>query len=193
MAGPEHERVGGTLYLWIIDKIASLPGHTWRSIEPICSTRFSVPGARSKEGDEAFGPSTRVGRDAWPSVVMEVGYSETESQLEMDAYWWLTKSVGKTRFVITVKVNRNPFELKIDCYMMAPPDYFLRNPATLISRRVQNFRVDAAGNIDSDLFSTKLHIPYSCIFDEVDGNPGDIEFSLEEIREFALDRFHKLA
>jgi len=105
---------GGTCIWKFSIKIASLPGHTWRSIEPFCSTRCSPPGVRSKEEDEAFGPRTRVGRNAWPSVVIEVGYSETEPQLEMDANWWITKSGGQTKFVIT-KVNRNPFELKINC------------------------------------------------------------------------------
>ena len=108
--GAEHERVGGSFYQEIVQKITSIPGPTHRSIEPFCSTRVQVPGVRGKEGDESLGPVTRVGRDAWPSLVIEVGFSQGWNQLRRDAVWWLTNSGSRTRFIIIIKIGRSPFQ-----------------------------------------------------------------------------------
>jgi len=74
--------------------------------------------------------------------------------------------------------------------MMNPPRYFLRNAPALVYTHVQSF--DEVGNVFSELNSTKLVIPYRCIFDDVSGNPPDVEFSLQELRRFALYRFAML-
>jgi len=139
MVGAEHERVGGSFYQEIVQKIISIPGHTHRSIEQFCSTRFQVPGVRGKEGDESLGPVTRVGRDAWPSLVIEFGFSQGWNQLRRDAAWWLTNSGSRTRFIIIIKIGRNPFMMKMECWMMAPPFHTTRNSHPLIPRSVQDF------------------------------------------------------
>ncbi|KKZ68648.1 hypothetical protein EMCG_05734 [[Emmonsia] crescens] len=50
-------------------------------------------------------PATRSAK--WPSLVLEVGYSESASKLRNDASWWLTESQGDVRVVITLKIFRN--------------------------------------------------------------------------------------
>ncbi|OAX82287.1 hypothetical protein ACJ72_03368 [Emergomyces africanus] len=50
-------------------------------------------------------PATRSAK--WPSLVLEVGYSESASKLRNDASWWLTESEGDVRVVITLKIFRN--------------------------------------------------------------------------------------
>ncbi|KAK2774029.1 hypothetical protein FQN52_004600 [Onygenales sp. PD_12] len=47
-------------------------------------------------------PHTRSAK--WPSLVLEVGYSESASKLRNDASWWLTESRGDVRVVITVEI-----------------------------------------------------------------------------------------
>jgi len=59
--GLEYARVGISLYMEIIEKIASIPGHGRRSVEPFGVILLQAPGVRSNEGDEGFGPNTRVG------------------------------------------------------------------------------------------------------------------------------------
>ena len=56
--------------------------------------------------------------EAWPSVMMEVGYSEGIDFLRLDAEWWLVHSQGQTRFVIIGKFERDPFALCFECWMM---------------------------------------------------------------------------
>ena len=48
------------------------------------TTRFNVPGRRSKKADEGIKPSTR-GKIAWPSVGVAIGYAETLAALRGDA------------------------------------------------------------------------------------------------------------
>ncbi|KAK2742426.1 hypothetical protein FQN55_007864 [Onygenales sp. PD_40] len=49
-------------------------------------------------------PHTRSAK--WPSLVLEVGYSESASKLRSDASWWLTESRGDVRVVITMEIFR---------------------------------------------------------------------------------------
>ncbi|KAG0129273.1 hypothetical protein HOY82DRAFT_471572, partial [Tuber indicum] len=100
MPGPEHEKVVISLYSEIVSRIASLPGHSDESVVGVGATRFNVPGVRSKEGDQGLHPATRRARDAWPSLMIEVGYSAGLDLLHWDARWWLINSQAKTRFVI---------------------------------------------------------------------------------------------
>ena len=104
--GSEHARVDISLYIEIIEKIASISGHGRRSVEPFSATLLQVPGVRNKEGDEGFGQNTRVGRSVWPSVTMEFGYSGGENFLHLDSQWWLINSTGRTRFVILISVTK---------------------------------------------------------------------------------------
>ena len=50
----------------------SLPGHDRYSVRIMSATRYTVPGVRSKEGDQTLKPATRNGLLDWPSLVMEV-------------------------------------------------------------------------------------------------------------------------
>ncbi|KLJ05799.1 hypothetical protein EMPG_10772 [Blastomyces silverae] len=64
---------------------------------------------RIKTPDTSYRPRLRPAtRSAeWPSLVLEVGYSESASKLRKDASWWLTESQGGVRVVITLKLFRN--------------------------------------------------------------------------------------
>ncbi|KAG0130898.1 hypothetical protein HOY82DRAFT_648223, partial [Tuber indicum] len=71
----EHERVRVRLFLMIVRNIASIPGNSDESTEGAGAKRFEVPGVCSKEGDHGLLPDTRWGRDAWPTLMIEVGHS----------------------------------------------------------------------------------------------------------------------
>ena len=77
MLGPEHERISRCLAFDIRENVAMLPGHTKDSLEPYGSTEFRALGVPGKQGDEGLAPSTRLGRNAWPSIMVEVGYSQS--------------------------------------------------------------------------------------------------------------------
>ncbi|RPB00415.1 hypothetical protein L873DRAFT_1789001 [Choiromyces venosus 120613-1] len=193
MPGPEHEKVGFCLVLEIVIKIASIPGHSHQSTVGVGATRFKVPGVRSKEGDHGLHPDTRLGRDAWPSLMIEVGYSEGLNLLHLDARWWLINSQSKTRFVIIVKISRNPFAIHLECWRMAPTiGRQTRQTPAWSPTCVQEFHIDSDGVVVSPTTSLELRIPYDCIFDRPSPNAQPIMFSFAELSNFALRIFRML-
>jgi len=186
--GLEHCRVGITFYFEIIDKITSTPGHSRRSVEGFGATLLQVPGVRSKEGDESFGPRTRVGRSVWPSVMIDVGYAGGEYFLRLDAQWWIINSAGRTQFVILVCVTKDPLSLGIECLSMTESGGSeSRQTSACVPTCVNNFNIDFFGNVKSALGSTELRIPYTYIFDQHQGDAEDVVFSFDELSGFALE------
>ena len=191
--GPEHARVGRYLYSMIALKITSIPGHSIESIEGFGATLLGVLGVRSKEGDQSFGPGTRLGRNAWPSVMIEIGYSGGEDFFHLDAQWWLINSGDKIRFVILASITMNPLELRIECWRMLEPNHreIGQTPAR-VPTCVQDFNINAAGVVKSTMGCTELRIPYDCIFDERHGDPSDVVISLAELAHFVRRRFRHM-
>ncbi|KAJ5744723.1 hypothetical protein N7533_009593 [Penicillium manginii] len=62
----------------------------------------------SKEPDGTWEP-INPGRvpSHWPSVVLEVAFSESAKKLCDDAEWWLTHSNGQVNLVITIRIHQN--------------------------------------------------------------------------------------
>ena len=177
MPGREHETAGVEFCYELRGKIAGIPMHTSRSIVGLGAVRLNVPGERSKEGDQAIAPATRAAQsNPWPSVVVEVGYSETLNQLHIDAEWWLKKSGGRTRFVVLLSVNRDTNEIVIEGWRMLP--------LSLVPRCEQRFDIDAGGIVTSLL--SQLTIPYASVFDEPHPNSTDVIFTTAELSSFAL-------
>jgi len=188
--GSEHAKISSSLYIAIAHKIAGLPGHHNESFETFGATLLQVPGVRSKQGDQSLGPGTRLGRDAWPSVMIEVGYSGGEDFLHLDAHWWLTNSPDQIRFVILVIITMSPLALRIECWRMVESGRReTRQTLSRVPTCIQDFNIDQAGVVKSTLGSTELRIPYYCVFDEHHDEATDVVFSLEELRHFAQRRF----
>ena len=120
MPGPVHSGVASNLFQVIVAKNGSIPGHNSWSIRVFGASLLQIPGVRSKEGHRALGPAAREGRDAWPSVMIEAGYSEVLEYLRLDAKWWLINSAGKIRFVIIVQVMTHPLALHIETWVLSP-------------------------------------------------------------------------
>ena len=191
MPGPAHDRVGIELYMDIVNKIVSISGQNSQSIQGFATTRFHRPGVRSKQADQALGPSTSVGWDAWPSLVIEVGYSERLNGLRMDAEWWLINSAGKTKFAIIIKIKRNPFTIHIECWKMIPPTRRqTRHTPARTPHSIQKFDIDSVGVVASA--SSELSIPYLCIFDEDHDDATNVVFTKAELSSFALRVFSLL-
>ncbi|KAG0640424.1 hypothetical protein HOY80DRAFT_884733, partial [Tuber brumale] len=115
MPSEVHERASRSFLIKLAFKIAALPGHSEDSILPVGSTRFSVPGKRSKEGDEGIKPAdTRADGDEWPSLMVEVGTSNSLLSLRQDACWWLDHSNEQTRMVILISLEMDPKSLHLE-------------------------------------------------------------------------------
>ncbi|KAJ5248572.1 hypothetical protein N7468_000023 [Penicillium chermesinum] len=67
----------------------------------------------SKEPDSQWTP--RNGRRAWPTVVLEAGYSESQQKLQCDAAWWIANSRGAVKLVITMAIDKRQPQIIIKC------------------------------------------------------------------------------
>ena len=105
MVGPHHETCARLLAFMFYDVYKDRTGNVRAFLlHPL--GRSGCRGAhRMKEGNEAFKPKTRTGTYDWPSIVFEVGVSETMDNLHRDAQFWLGSSQGQTRIVILVCVD----------------------------------------------------------------------------------------
>ena len=185
LPGRRHRDLRLNLWMKIMLKISSIPGHALESIDRFGGRRFDIKNVRSKEGHEALGPATREERGAWPSVMIEYGYSEALDFLRLDAKWWLINSAGKTRFVMIVQLMTDPFAIHIECWAMVALDDRQKIQApTQIPACVQLFDIDSERTVASA--SPELRIPYCCIFDELDENAPDVVFTNAELSSFAL-------
>ena len=195
--GEAHHMIASTFSREFAHKMASIPGHSKHSVTSCGATIFRIPGVRSKEGDQSFRPRTRRGAGKWPSVMVQVGYSREMNFLRLDAEWWLLHSEGRIRFVILFRMERDPFALHIECWMMAETGYRqTRHTPDKVPRCVQEFDIDAAGDVTSTTKSTKLEIPYDAIFDVRDPDsppPATTSFSFTELSGYALRLFHDQA
>jgi hypothetical protein len=91
------------------------------SIRPLGSKTIQSVFCR-KEADSAYGPAQPVlGRNPkWPTVVVEVGVSESYRKLRADAEWWLTNSRGDVKLVVIVSVSRKTPNIKFETIALDP-------------------------------------------------------------------------
>ena len=174
----------------------------WLQFPATANTQFcalvqlysGLPACAARKGISHFGRA--LGEEAWPSVMVEVGYPGGMKFLRLDAEWWLLNSQDKTRFVILLKWERDPFALHIESWMMVETGRRrTRHTPSRIPSCVQDFDINAAGQVTSRTGSTKLEIHYDAIFDvrdPVSPPPETISFSFAELSGFAVRLFEDL-
>ncbi|KAG0589633.1 hypothetical protein KC19_1G035300 [Ceratodon purpureus] len=118
MVGTAHELSAGLLGIELDRLVVSRTGQR-RAIKSIGSARFKGLN-RQKESDFCYKPTTRTLEDDWPSVVFEVGVSETLRELQKDARFWLECSGEKTRVVILASVNKEERSWTIERWQHDP-------------------------------------------------------------------------
>jgi len=87
----------------IILKIISIPGHWEYFFRTVSSSKPTIPGNRSKEGDAGTKlADTHANEADRPSLIVEVGYSESLRSLQYDSHSWLEHTKGQTKMVIII-------------------------------------------------------------------------------------------
>src|SRR5436305_8520143 len=115
----EHEaaasNIGGKVFAELIRM--GIPDYEFWSVN---SQTYHAP-TSSKEADIAYKPSAfRESKDAWPTIVFEVGVSESLRGLRWDARWWLRESNGDVKIVILIHIHRQRKRLHIEKWELAP-------------------------------------------------------------------------
>lgn len=73
------------------------------------------PYAGSSEGDASYTPILANGKvRPWPSLVLEVGYTESMGHLRMKADWWLVTSGFDVKVVLLVKLTARHGHIRIE-------------------------------------------------------------------------------
>jgi hypothetical protein len=114
-----HGKISHQFDTWINDALGKMGlsflnysfwlGGAGRSTGRVCS----------KEADTAFFPGREPAAEApipWPSLVLEVGLSESVPQLRMDARWWYSNSDHQTQLVVLITANSNSHDADIEIW-----------------------------------------------------------------------------
>lgn len=118
MAGIKHEIFAGLLDTEFQALVQTRVGRDSAFI-PMKSGR--VKGSRrSKEPDNGYKPFDRTRESDYPSVVFEIGVSESLRNLQLDAKHWIEDSQGKTRVVIIAAVNSDEESILIERWQDEP-------------------------------------------------------------------------
>ena len=119
MVGLGHEAASLRLLTTLMYKLNALGLDD--EIAMLGSSRFG-DNRRSKEADQAFKPmGTRATDDAWPTLVFEVGLSESMGQLRNDARFWLTHSNLQTNIVLCIHINRAGRQMEVERWEVTAP------------------------------------------------------------------------
>ncbi|KAG0618109.1 hypothetical protein M758_4G039700 [Ceratodon purpureus] len=117
MVGVAHESVG-RLFEWTFKR------HLSPQVEELLtstgSARFTSLAGRSKEPDVSWKPISRVPDTEWPSMVVEVGVSESLKMLQADLRFWLRESGGQTKVAILLHINNHLHTILIERWEVCP-------------------------------------------------------------------------
>jgi len=102
----EQEKVIACFAVWLLLKCTPRMGLE-PDLDPLGSTTFTETStSNSKEANGSWNPVTlRPRRLDWPTLVLEVGLSESLPRLRNDARWWLSNSGGCVNVVLILHIN----------------------------------------------------------------------------------------
>ncbi|KAH0491495.1 hypothetical protein TgHK011_002924 [Trichoderma gracile] len=103
-----HEVLHGGIYQAFLFKIGLMARNIWT---PILSTTLRPqghPGGDGGEGDSSGGPvPARSDKNAWPTLVIEAGQSESLHALRDDMRWWFSASDHQVKIVLLAKFDHD--------------------------------------------------------------------------------------
>ena len=181
MPGVFHEVTTMEFAAEIRAKVAQLPGHSYLSVVGLGAAQFEVPGVIKKQGDYGIKPSSRVLATDWPSLMIEVGYSESLRHLRLDAKIWLIHSAGRTKIVIIIRIgaDRNSFDFERWELVPNTQTRITRSTPPLVPEVVQAFQIQRNGTVHPA--NSQLIIPYLKIFDNPHPDAADILLTTNDL------------
>jgi hypothetical protein len=176
-----HERARTLIeeFVWDQCRNMNLP----RTLEAIGASVVS-DSPYKKEPDASWIPAILPsGRtDKWPSMVLEVGYSESLRRLRVDAAWWLSRSKGDVEVVLIISIHTRRPEI-IEKWKKDPRSTLplpnrpnLRAPRRMVPERVQEIKLSASQN-NVTVNGAPLVLQFSDIFLRPTRNPQEVDFT----------------
>ncbi|KAF7125503.1 hypothetical protein CNMCM5793_001742 [Aspergillus hiratsukae] len=148
---------------------------------------------KGKQGDQAFTPPSRLVTQGqtrgWPTLVVEVGGSESKTKLHSDAKFWFNNSNGQTRFVILISVKRA--RVTFEKWMLMPPN--APNPAPLQNQPAANQQLYSAQEVvvtPTGVTGAPMILPFRALYDRAPGpNESDITITAQDFRDLVRTIF----
>jgi hypothetical protein len=146
---PEHEAATCTFSYDFMDKVRQIGLTERRDFKAMGATTYRGT-STSKEADACFKPvAFRPNRLDWPTLVFEVGVSESLRKLRNDARWWLANSGGLVRIVLIFHINRGSRTILIKKWECTPatitPANRSNRPPAQIPTQIQTITIDQNG------------------------------------------------
>ncbi|RDW61822.1 uncharacterized protein DSM5745_10494 [Aspergillus mulundensis] len=113
----------------------------------------------------------------WPSVVLEVAYSETRKKLQSDIRWWLREADGHVKIVLTIAISRYGPGIMLERWERDPANGRIRAIQRL--RITRNKRADTVTVVGAPLIiqfeKLFLRAPVTPAEDDIFLNNDDLE------------------
>jgi hypothetical protein len=129
---------------------------------------------RKKQADRAWSPIRQGHR--FPTVALEVEYSQTAEKLQRDIAWWLLESKGRMRMGITINIKRGSGNIEIKSWV---PAMSFPQHASTASQVAQRILMKRGGNgQEPTIQGGDLIIPFQYLFlNEPREGEGDFVFT----------------
>ncbi|KPM34887.1 hypothetical protein AK830_g11685 [Neonectria ditissima] len=167
---------------------------SWRSI---CSaTRQSTQDASSSRSDSSGGPRPDRGYPgAWPTLVIEAGYSQTLPALRSKMRWWFSASDHQVKIVLIAKFELRTRRIIIEKYIEGPVQSqpgatraqaaAVQEPAcTQVITITEDPNHPTSYNVTRGALRLEFHLLFLRQPRQQEGE-GDIVISTEELQEYA--------
>jgi hypothetical protein len=143
------------------------------------------------EGDSTGGPDpARLGKDAWPSFVIDAGDSESLHELRNDMRWWFAASDNQVKLVVLAKFDHGQAAILIErwepCATRPGATTTRRAAAPVLQQSITITRNATTNPVSYLVIGGPLVLPFRLLFLRDPGpQEGDFVMSVPELESYA--------
>jgi hypothetical protein len=182
MPFPEHEVAARAFGIYVNQKIDIMDLDD--ELDDLGSTTLRF-GSFSKEADGCWAPALQSTN---PTLVLEIGLSESSRQLAIDAQGWLESRGSTVKLAVIMKINRDDPEIVVRRWELRPRQSSIRTRASPLSasctQEVRMFRSNNTTMVTGDMI-----LPFQKVVGRLvdPNNPQEQDFTITQ------QKFQKLA
>jgi len=166
---------------------------SWKNIGS--ATLPGQQGQSGKEGDSAGGPKPqRAGKGAWPTLVIEAGFSQTLGQLHLTMKRWFSMSNHEVKIVLLSKFDGTTILLeRWEEEMAVRPGatttrHSLQHPTPALRQSITITQNATTNPISYNVTRGALVLSFRLLFLRDPGpSEGDLVFGVQELEKYAED------
>ncbi|KAK0719696.1 hypothetical protein B0H67DRAFT_599372 [Lasiosphaeris hirsuta] len=189
-----HEKLHKPLYDEFLGQVRDMGlKHSWNDIGTATRpAQQGYSGRSSKEGDSTGGPEPqRAAEGAWPTFVIEAGFSQSLGKLHVAMKRWFSMSNHEVKIVLLAKFNGTTILLEKWEEMQVRPGatttrHSLQHPTPVLRQSITITRNTTTNPTSYNVTSGALVLSFRLLFlrDPSTGE-GDFVFSVQELEGYA--------